>query len=216
MSDLNLQMVREFFELNLFHVLTPWQHEASAQGFDSGPLLFVEHSDPDSSEDIPFLLQSGDAEKMHRAVVEVRAWHADRFYPSVIEGASVLAHVVSNDTAAQAQAIFHGAEYRTILVISELPNTPEPRARSIQLLQKLGVQHILEFPTLLEDILTRISPHGHYAPSQTLQTMRILKRYNLVQRQQLEFAFNPEPPPTAISPDIDTETLPDESDDDEI
>lgn len=189
MSDLNTQLVREFFELNQFRVLTHWQHQKLPRVADAGAMLFIERMHPDTAEELEFLLRAPQAPLIHRAVVEVRAWHADRFYPSVVESSPVLAHVAGEEARALGLSVFGGADFTTILVISELPTSSKPRARALELFQEMGVGHVIEFPTILQTILERISAHGNYAPSQTLQTLRLLKRYNLIRRQQLEFSF---------------------------
>jgi hypothetical protein len=199
MSDLNMQIVREFFELHLFRVLTHWQHEALFAGqADPSVLLFV---DRNPAEEPPrmtpvapgILLHPENVGTLQRAVVEVRAWHADRVYPSVVEGNAILGHVATPEVRQLGASLFGTEDFATVLVISELPNSPKPRDRSLQLLQGLGIDHVLEFAGVLQDLVQRINAHGNYAPSQTLQTLRLLKRYNLVRNQQLEFAFSPEP-----------------------
>ena len=46
MSDVNYQLVREFFELNLFNVLTHWQQDTGkSRAGDHGHQLFVENCD---------------------------------------------------------------------------------------------------------------------------------------------------------------------------
>ena len=195
MSDLNLQIVREYFELNHFLVRTHWQHEESARNPELGSMLFVEHISPEPGT-AGFLPLPEEVCRIARAVVEVRAWHGDRFYPSVIEGNTVLGHVAEAETLALAESVFDSPDFTTILVISELPASIEPRERAIALLRDFGIGHVLEFSTILRETLSRISAHGNYAPSQTLQTMRLLKRYGLIRRQQLEFAFPVDPPPS--------------------
>ena len=212
MSDLNLQIVREFFELNLFHVLTYWQHENLPRLSDASLLLFAEQSAPAPQRAVDFVLGPDDISSIGRAVVEVRAWHADRFYPSVIESNPVLGHVAGAETQALAQLVFNSTEFRTLLVVSALPASTGPRERSVQLLKDLDIDHVIEFPTILQQILERISAHGDYTPSQTLQTMRLLKRYNLIRRQQLEFAFPTAVPPVS-RPVVEAEVLPEEPDD---
>jgi hypothetical protein len=197
LNELNMQIVREFFELNLFHVLTHWQHETLPQLSESGSLLFVEHINPETECEPEFVLRPEDLPCVFRAVVEVRAWHNERFYASVAESSPALRHVVERETLALAESVFGSSEFRTILVLSELPGSQGPRERAIQVFREFGVDHILEFPVILRDILGRISAQGNYAPSQTLQTMRLLKRYNLIRRQQLEFTFPSPPPPPA-------------------
>lgn len=194
MSDTNLQLVREFFELNLFRVLTNWQQDAWRQ-LSAEPRLqiFVENAAAPSAFEPDFLLHPRQVGGIERAVVEVRAWHGDRFYPSLIESSPVLSDFVREDALAFAKAAFDNRPFKTILVLSELPATPEQRTRSLQLLQGTGIHHIMEFPSILQDLLDKVSVNGNYTASQTLQTLRLLKRYRLIRHQQMEFAFRSDP-----------------------
>lgn len=207
MSDLNMQLVREFFELNLFYVLPHWQFGEAPRDTDfAGALLFVEQPKPAASGDLDCLLQPGDVQSIKRAVVEVRAWHADRMYASVIESSPVFTRVASEQTRTLAETVFNSHEYKIVLVVSEFSASPEKRAKAVSILQRNGIDHVIEFPTILADMLQIIAPQNNYSPSQTLQTMRLLKRYNFIRKQQLELFF-PAPIPDApgILPD-DIET----------
>ncbi len=190
MADVNLQLVREFFELNMFAVLTNWQRESLRQRVpDSSLQVFVENVNPVRPHDLSFVLNPTGIGAVERALVEVRAWHADKFYPSVIESSPVLWQFVSPESLAFAREIFGSRPFKSILVISELPASPEPRARSIQLLQGTGIDHVLEFSSVLRDLVDTVSMHENYTSSTTLQVLRLMKRYKLVRDQQLEFAF---------------------------
>jgi hypothetical protein len=191
MGDVNVQLVREFFELNLFQVMTNWQQGARRlrPGENAGQ-LFVQNTNPGLPRELPFLLHPADLPPVERAVVEVRAWHGDRFYPSVIEANPVLSNFVSDESLAMARDLFAGQPFRTILVLSELPASPELRARSLYLLQQTGVGHVFEFPLVLRDLIDKVDESGNYAASATLQTLRLLKRYKLVRHQQMEFSFS--------------------------
>ena len=166
-------------------------------------LLFVEQNRSDSAQRTTgtrgagFLLRPEEIDHLDRAVVEVRAWHADRMYPSVVEGNAILGHVATPEVRQLAANVFGSDDFASVLVISEFAASPKPRERAQQLLQGLGIDHVLEFPAVLQDMLQRINAHGNYAPSQTLQTLRLLKRYGLVRNQQLEFAFPLDPLPTS-------------------
>jgi len=213
-SDVNLQLVREFFELNLFYVLTHWQQDLTSmhaglgddrpRGAEAGQSLFVENMQPALTLfDAEFVLRGEDVRCIERAVVEVRAWHADRFYSSVVEANPVLTQFVSADSLSFARQLFGTPNFTTILVISELPASAEPRQRSVQLLQEMGIGHVLEFPALLRTMLNMLSAHGNYA-SPTLQTLRLLKRYGFIRRQQLEFSFPTEAVSPPSSPHVET------------
>ncbi len=211
MNDLNLQIVREFFELYLYRVLTHWQHDEIPKLSDFTSLLFIEHASPmGPREELGFVLQPEDMPHLGRAIVEVRAWHADRFYASVVEASPILGHVAFDVTRELGRSVLGTPEFATVLVISELPASPGPKNRSVALLREYGIDHILEFSTVLREMVNRVSPHGNYAPSQTLQTMRLLTRYSLLRQQQLEFAFPSQPPEPPASADIEA-TVPEDS-----
>jgi hypothetical protein len=195
MADVNLQLVREFFELCMFRVLTNWQQEPLRErAADTSPQLFVENVNPAPAAELPFLLRAGNAVALERAVVHVRAWHADRFYPSVIESSPLFSRIEADQAGAVARRLFGDAPFATLLVVSELPVSREQRERSQVLLRESGVDHVLEFPAMLAGLLERVSVNGNYAASATLQTLRLLKRYKLVRNQQLELPFRVEPP----------------------
>ena len=157
------------------------------------------------------LLQPGDVQSIQRAVVEVRAWHADRMYASVIESSSVFARVASEQTRTLAETVFNSQDYKIVLVVSEFSASPDKRDKAVSILQNNDIDHVIEFPTLLADMLRLISPQNNYAPSHTLQMMRLLKRYNFIRKQQMEIFF-PAPTPDApvIAPDDIETTFDDE------
>lgn len=206
MDDVNLQLVREFFELHVFRVLTNWQQAPqAARPAELRGQLFVENTSPSPPRELPFVLSAQDIAHVERAVVEIRAWHADRFYPSVIESSPVLAQFVSEDALALARHVFADRPFLTVLVLSELPTTLEPRNRSIELLRSAGIGHVIEFPAILQGLLGKISVNGSYTASQTLQTLRLLKRYKLIRNQQMEFPFSTEAPaPEGGAPVVET------------
>lgn len=217
MSDVNVQLVREFFELNGFRVMTYWQHDTvRPRAPDHGLQLFVENGAPVGPRPSEFVLQVGDVAGVTHALVEVRAWHADRFYASVIQSNPVLFEVASEESLARARDALGSPDLCTILVVSELPMSGEARRRAVALLEDGGISHIIEFPTVLHEILSKISAGVSYAPSHTLQTLRLLKRYGFVRRQQLEFKFPTEPPVPPVGPPVDTADAPEAVDEEEL
>lgn len=211
MGDINLQLVREFFELNQFQVLTNWQQSSLLQraGEHHGQ-LFVRNTDTGTPRDLPYALQPGDVGAVVRAVVDVRAWHGDRFYPSVIEANPVLHQFVSPESLLLASDVFHHEPFTTVLVVSELPASAELRQRSLRLLEEMGIEHVIEFPLILRDMINRVDANGNYLSSDTLQTLRLLKRYKLVRNRQMEFTFTTEAPQSGRLPPVDAGPIPDE------
>ena len=204
MGDVNVQLVREFFELRHFHVLTNWQQAPRRAGEQAGQ-LFVYNTDAMAETELPFLLAPSDTQGIERAVVEVRAWHADRFYPSLIEANPVLYEFVSREDFAD--ELFRHQPYRTILIVSELPASHELKNRSLSLLQKTGIDHVMEFSLVLRDLLELVDANTNYPMSDTLQMLRLMKRYKLVRNQQMEFTFTTEPPLSDAAPMVEASPI---------
>lgn len=188
MSDINHQLVREYFELNEFRTFTHWP-QSPDQGADHASQIFAERTGDAIGLEVDFVLQPRSIAALERASIEIRAWHTDRFYPSVIEANPILWQFASEQGRAAASAHFGTPEFSTILVVSELPNASEPRLRAQELLQESGIDHVLEFPAILRDLIERVDPQRQYEGSPTLQMLRLLKRYKLTRHQQLEFPF---------------------------
>jgi hypothetical protein len=213
MADVSLQLVREFFELNVFRVLTNWQQDPwRERSAEYSPQLLVENVQPGPPRDVPFLLHPADLSAIERAVVHVRAWHTDRLYPSAMESSQLLNRLEADESDAIAQHVFDERPFVTVLVISELPVARELQERSATMLRRAGVDHIIEFPQLLRDMLERVSDHGNYMASPTLQMLRLMKRYRLVRNQQLEFSFPLEPPVPRGGPQVEAAPPPDAPD----
>lgn len=207
MSDVNLNIVREFFELNGFRVMARWDHEQSrASSADQGIQLYVVNT-ATAEIDRGFVLTAAELRGVTQGLVEIRAWHSDRFYPSVIESSAALRRIVEEDSLGQASDHFQSHDFVTILVISELPASRDQRARSVELLRQIGVDHVLEFPTILQDMLDRINVNTNYPASPTLQLLRLLKGYRFIQNQQLELAFPTEPRQPTRLPNLETTEL---------
>ncbi len=205
MSDVNLQFVREFFELNMFNVLTNW-HQAEGLGGagEQNFQFFATNTVQLDETEVNFVLKPGDIQKISRAAIEIRAWHNDRFYPSVIESSRILKQLTEESPHQRAREIFGADDFATIVVISELPKSHEPREKSIDLLKKLGADHIIEFSSILQDLLNRVSVNVDYAASQTLKTLSLLKRYDFIRNSQMEFTFPTEAPSPALQPIVET------------
>ena len=211
-----MQLAREFFELNLFYVLPQWRFEETEREAEaSGSLLFVEQPKPAPAGELEALLHPGDVRHIQRAMVEVRAWHADRLYASVVEANPIFARVGSAQSRAIADTVFNNQAYKIILIVSELSASARHREQALNALLGYGIDHVVEFPTMLADMLRLISAQDNYAPSQTLQTMRLLKRYNFIRLQQLELFFPPSKPDAPGLARDDKETTFDEPPDPE-
>lgn len=202
MNAIDAQLVREFFETSGFRVLTVWPQSQRADGSTQ---LFVEHSAPQQpDEEVPVRLAPADLANIDKALVEIRPWHTDKLYGSAVESNPILSAFAEDENLLHAREYFRGEDFARILIISELPNNPEQRARTIKCIGETAVDHIIEFTDILRTLLDAVNPNGAYTGSFTLQLLQLLKRYRLVERQQMEFRFPNEPPAIPAPPVVET------------
>ena len=192
MSDINLQLVKEFFELNGFMILTNRKHQLRKIGADweysiellVGNLDFVE-----PATEPGFVLEPRNLKAIPRAIVDVKGWHTEVFYPSTIEQGRTLFAFVSPESLQYASRVFKEEPFSKVIVLSELPSNKEILDRSIDVLRKNGIDHVIEFATILKDLISRVQVNYNYTESDTLQLVRLMKRYGLVKDLQMEFMF---------------------------
>jgi len=192
MSDVNLELVKEFFELNGFMILTNRKHQLTKVGADweySIELLAANLDVAEDKKEPGFLLEPRDLKAIPRAIVDVKGWHTEVFYPSTIESARSFFAFVSPESLQYAERVFKGEPFSKVVVLSELPSNKEIMARSVDVLRKNGVDHAIEFSTILKALISHVQINNNYTESDTLQLVRLMKRYGLVKDLQMEFLF---------------------------
>jgi len=190
MTDINAQLVREFLEFNRFYVLPYWRWAEIDSHTDGGILLFAERIDqPIPVQPPDFILRPEDFAALDRIVIDVRAWHGERFYPSLVEKSPVLGRLGEAWTRDAVDRVFDGKPWKAVLVVSEFSPNPDLRRRASELLRAMGLDHAAEFSALLAGLADAVDMWGNYGPSQTLQTIRLFRRYGLLRNQQMEFPF---------------------------
>ncbi len=75
------------------------------------------------------------------------------------------------------------------------------------------MNHVLEFPAILNDLVERVMVSGTYTGSAAMQLLQLLKRYRLFRNQQLEFTFPREPHAAGPGPRVEADSVPESSED---
>ena len=191
MSDVSLQLVREFFELNNFTVLMKRKHQLQKydpEGEQNIELLITNLSATDAPETDQLVLDLESLATLRRGIVDVKGWHTEIFYPSLLER-DALYSFVRRETLEYAGRAFGSDQFSKIMVLSELPKSGPMRARSEKVLKEKGVDHVLEFRFILRTLVSRAHVNNNYTESDTLQMLRLVKRYGLIRESQMEFDF---------------------------
>jgi hypothetical protein len=202
MAGFDENLVREYFELNGFLVrqLHKYQvHSRRKRDEEEIDLLVQNPSWQPSGQKPPFQLFANDLPLVHRAIVAVKGWHTSRLTPSMLRsGSSKIHDFLRKEIFDVANEFFSGYEDLSsetevskegllrVLVLPGLPASDPLRSESIKQLQEHGVDAILTFPSILENLVHRVEANLSYQKSDVLQVIRLLKIYDMVKSPQRE------------------------------
>lgn len=198
MAGFDENIVREYFELNGFFVRQLRKYLVQSRKKRADEEIDLVVYNPNAPIDgIPagFQLFSADMAKIRRAIVVVKAWHTSRFTPAMLKSSSRVFDFLKKEVLNKAETYFSFNEvdpevvgsgrFTKILVLPSLPTSDPQRAESIELLKEQGVDGIITFSTILENLLRNVEVNHSYQKSDLLQMMRILKIYDMVKEPQM-------------------------------
>jgi hypothetical protein len=192
MAGVSETIVREYFEALGFLTRQERKYVARGKREKDGIDFYVWN--PQAREwprAVPFILTTKDLSAVARAIVVVRGWHTESFGPGLLENSPEMFRFVEPSVFQQAARSF-GAEgaLLKILVVPELAQTAASREQSIRVLREKGVDAVLPFRIMLEDLIARTEVNRNYDKSDLLQIIRVLKNYDLFKDPQMEL-FRP-------------------------
>ena len=180
MADINEEFSRLFFEQCNFLVRTNVKYyirEEGNVGGDSDIDLVVYNLNPDRQHPpMNFVLQVDDLKGIEYASVETKGWHETRMTPAWINGSPRIFNFIRQEAIAKATEVLNTTHFKKILIISSLPVTANAIEQSIQLLRDGGIDHVIEFKTIVNKLWQEIEENKNY-DSAILQTMRLTKKY---------------------------------------
>ncbi|MEY3772368.1 MAG: hypothetical protein RL067_382 [Verrucomicrobiota bacterium] len=197
MAGFDDSLVREYFELNGFFTRTPPKSGGTARlrRSDEAGLLHVLNPAPRAGAEPGFQLFGSDLSGLAGAVVAVKGLPAKGLTPAMLRRGDFL-DFIRKEAAPAAKEAFADAtptEPPTVRVLA-LPGLPaqEPqRSESIALLRAQGVDHVLTLRTILENLIQTAESGGAAGRSDTLQLLRLLRAYDMVNAAQLELFGQP-------------------------
>jgi hypothetical protein len=211
MAGFDENLVREYFEMNGFLVrqLHKYQVHSRHKRDEEEIDLLVQNPSWQPGEKRPgFQLFEADLPLIRRAIVAVKGWHTSRLTPSMLRSGSKILDFLRKEVVEAASEYFSGYEETAVvgeggkeglmrvLVLPGLPSSDPHRTECIQQLQGHGVDAILTFPTILDNLVRRVEVNHSYQKSDVLQMIRLLKIYDMVRARQLEL-FEEERPTKA-------------------
>ena len=197
MSGIDETIVREFFELNGFLVRQMRKYQVQSRAKRSEEeidLIIINPSYRQDSRRPNFMLFSNELPLIQRAVVFVKGWHSQKFTPATLRGSADIFKFLEKDVYKRAEDLFAVEQdqvdtlgsFLKILVLPGLPTHEPHKSESIKLLQEVGLDAIISFRSMLQDIMAKIEVNHNYSKSDFLQTLRLLKNYDMVKSPQMD------------------------------
>jgi len=196
MSAIDEGIVREYFEQAGFFVRQARKYAPTAKRLAGEELIDLVVFNPtwQRGERRPdFFLFGNELPYVHRAIVSIKGWHAaGRFTPGTLRNQPdifrFLEETVLKDAARHfpAETDESGGTFLKVLVLPGLPTAEPFRSQAVAMLKERGVDAVISFRAMLLDLIEKVEINRNYGKSDTLQVIRILKNYDLLQDAQLD------------------------------
>ncbi len=189
MSSVSEWIVREYFEMQGYLVSQPCKYTSSGRRKrldEEVDLVIVNPCIPELKLPDNMIWTTADLKGVPRAVVGVYGWHTERFYPKMLDHIPEMLRFASEESVRLVSRRLGGAPLAKILCFPQLPASEKLRTDTLKLLKQKGVDGILLFRTLLQELVTRVDINKNYGKSDLLQMLRIMKNYDLIKTPQME------------------------------
>ncbi len=196
MAIFDEDIVREYFELNGFfarQLRKQCVRSRKKPVEETVELLVYNPSAPSDAPEPNFQLFSSDMAAIRQALVVVHGWQHTRVTPAILKSPVRLLDFLKKEVLNQTESLFaveegeleDAAPYRKVLVLPGLPTAEPQRSECIEHFKEQGVDGVIAFSTILEDLLRHVEVNHSYQKSELLQLVRVLKVYDMVQAPQM-------------------------------
>lgn len=190
MASVSEWIAREYFETLGYFVVQPCKYSVSGRSKrveEETDLIILNPLIAEHVLSQYLLWRTDDLKKIARAVVGVYGWHTERFYPAMLENLPELIRFAGEESVRMAARQLGNNQIAKILCLPQLPVAQKLKDDTLRILKAKGIDGILEFRTMLAEIIRRVDINRNYEKSDVLQIIRILKNYDLFREDQLEF-----------------------------
>lgn len=185
-------ITREYFEALGFLVQQPRKYMVMARSkkpaeeidfLAVNPLAGAEAAPPEPDQ---MVVGGAVLRQVARAMISVRGWHTDRFSPATLDLAPEIVRFAGDAAVREASRVLGEGPLAKVLCLPNLPTSRELARTTLERLREKGVDYVVLFPTMLRELIRGVEISKSYERSDLLQTLRILKNYDLLKDEQLE------------------------------
>jgi len=203
-SSVNESVVREYFEQLGYLVSQPRKYVPGGRQKTADEELDLIVFNPQVKEHkVPehLIWSTGDLKNVSRAVVGVRGWHTERFYVSRFEQTPDILRFVEEAPIRFAEKLLGASPIAKILCIPNLPASGGLKDKTCEVLKLKGLDGVISFRTMLLELAGRVDVNVNYEKSDLLQTVRLLKNYDLIKDSQMDMFAKKQRRPRKIKSD---------------
>ena len=189
MSAVDESIVREYFETHGFLVCQRRKYIVQARqkmSHEEIDLIVLNPRASGGAAPTEFEVTSEALKSVARAVVAVKGWHTEVFAPGVLAHQPKIFGFVEKSVIEEAARLVGGEGLLKILIVPGLPRNAKLRQRSIEMLRAKGVDGVISFRSILQELIAGVATNRNYQKSDLLQILRLLKNYGLLKEPQLE------------------------------
>jgi hypothetical protein len=190
MSAVDETIVREYFELHGFLVCQRRKYVVQARQKttqEEVDLIVLNPRAAASGTPPEFEVTSAMLKHVSRAIVAVKGWHTEIFAPGVLAHQPTIFGFVGKRAVEEAERLVGAEGLVKILIVPGLPRNAKLRQKSIEVLKSKGVDGVISFRSILQELISSVTKNRNYQKSDLLQILRLLKNYELLKEPQMEF-----------------------------
>jgi hypothetical protein len=189
MSAVDESIVREYFESHGFLVCQRRKYIVQSRqktGDEEIDLIVLNPRATPGTTPEDFEIDSSALKNVSRAIVAVKGWHTEVFAPGVLAHQPKIFRFVEQRAVEEAQRLVGSEGLVKILIVPGLPRDAKTRQKSIEVLRAKGVDGVISFRSILQELIAGVHTNRNYQKSDLLQVLRLLKNYGLLREPQLE------------------------------
>jgi post-segregation antitoxin (ccd killing protein) len=192
MSSVDESIVREWFEANGFLVCQRRKHGVFGRQKtvnEEVDLVVMNPRVKEESAIADFVITSENIVQVRAAMVAIKGWHTETISPGVLANHARSFRIAGKEAIAEAQRLVGNGGLLKVVVVPGLPRGARLREQTIAKLRELGLDAVIAFPSILQDLVERVKVNRNYQKSDVLEMLRLLKNYGLIKDPQLELRF---------------------------
>lgn len=165
MADINLDIAGLFFSMHGFFV-------------KNGEYTYIKKLKTGRVESEDFVYGGRGLEAVQNAVVNIKPWHSQTFYPSLIKSAGDdIFSFLRREEIKKSEKILGHPGFKKFLVISKLPRNKSTREKSEELLKEEGIDMVFQFSDIIDFLVKNLKRAKQYPDHDVLHLLRVLNSY---------------------------------------